>query len=305
MNVKIGSIMGKLNKKITRTLSSRFTVNKFKCVPIEKEEITTVNKPLPEVTDTKVASIAENPPVISSKPENGENKLHQAKKDKSKKPKKKGQNSKFYMKCAKAREEKGMIILPAKIETKIYKLKKALQKKGLPGEEIKDIIRKKRREEELKMRKDLKHLCFKCRQPGHELANCPQAGSEDAADICYFCGSSEHRLHECVKYKSADKKDTNLPYAKCFICKKKGHLTKSCSQNENGVFPKGGKCILCGAVDHMVKDCSQNENKEKPEEEIILKTYGDVTQSIDADDFTFTLPEKAKSTNKNLKTVKF
>lgn len=156
------------------------------------------------------------------------------------------------------------------------------------------------------MRHELKHLCFKCRQPGHTLASCPQAGNDESADICFFCGSSEHRLHECLKYKLSGKKDQNLPYAKCFICKKEGHLTRSCKLNENGVFPKGGKCIICGSINHMVKDCSENENKGKPEEEIILKTYGDVTQSIDADDFTFTLPKDFGTKSKSQKmTVKF
>ncbi|KAI2806043.1 hypothetical protein BLOT_005054 [Blomia tropicalis] len=49
-----------------------------------------------------------------------------------------------------------------------------------------------------------------------------------------------------------------------------GHLTRSCKQNENGVFPKGGKCILCGSIKHLAKDCSQNKDKFKDKEIILI-----------------------------------
>ena len=213
--------------------------------------------------------------------------------------KRKVQKKSFYEKCAETRKEKGMILLPQKIETKIYKLKKALRKKGLDDTEIRIIIRKKRREEENKVHKEMKHLCFNCRQPGHSLANCPQAGDEESSDICYFCGSSEHKLSECNKYKSSGRKQENLPFAKCFICKKNGHLTSSCKDNQNGVFPKGGKCLICGSVNHLVKDCNKSKDKEK-QEEINLKTY-DSAYSVDADDFEMTFSDSKRKTNKVVK----
>ena len=31
-------------------------------------------------------------------------------------------------------------------------------------------------------------------------------------------------------------------YATCFICGEQGHLSSQCSQNEKGLYPKGGCC---------------------------------------------------------------
>lgn len=307
--------MGKINKPITRRLSNKFQVSKLEPADVKVEPTSSNGSTEKVAIKLKPTLVKNKQKVKPSEPSNDstvkvDSKVKQIQvnpksKVKSNEPNvKKKRNSKFYMKCLKSREEKGLILLSAKIETKIYKLKKALQKKGISGEEIKDIIRKKRREEELKMRKEEKHLCFKCRQPGHSMANCPQAGEQDSSDICYFCGSAEHRLFECLKWKQSGKKEQNLPYAKCFICGKKGHLTRSCAKNENGVYPKGGKCIICGSVNHMVKDCSKNKDKEKPEEEMILKTYGDVSQSIDADDFEMIVPMRSTPKGPN-KMVKF
>ena len=104
-------------------------------------------------------------------------------------------------------------------------------------------------------------------------------------------------LSECVKYRSSGK-NKNLPYAKCFICKKTGHLTRSCSDNTNGIFPKGGNCRLCGSVDHLIKDCKKNTEQM---EDISLMTYNDNPYSVDVDDFQI---ENIKSNNK-AKVIKF
>lgn len=274
--------------KINRKSPKKFTTaNKFKCEIINNNE-------KKEVEAEKNVKISSNTIIRNDSQVQTE----------KKKMKIKRKRESFYEKCAKSRKEKGMVLLPQKIETKIYKLKKALRKKGLDDGEIRDIIRKKRREEENKIDKEMKHLCYQCRQPGHTLANCPQAGNEDSVDICYFCGSSEHKLSDCGKYKSASKKkEQTLPYAKCFICNKKGHLTSKCKDNEKGVFPKGGKCIICGSIDHMVKDCARNKDKDKPEEEINLKTYNDLSYSVDADDFEMSY--QSKNNNKTKKVVKF
>ena len=40
--------------------------------------------------------------------------------------------------------------------------------------------------------------CFKCRQPGHKVDDCPDRGKkEDVAGICFKCGSAEHTSRAC------------------------------------------------------------------------------------------------------------
>lgn len=288
--------MGKINKKITKTPPKKILSNKFKCELIEesnkiKDEQNNNEKTL---TEDKLQGTINN---VKEKQAKDEPKEFPAI-AKSKKNKK--NDNRFYSRVARSRKEKGMAILPVKVENKIYRLKVALRKKGMDGEEIRDIIRKKRRQEELRLRNEMENLCFKCRQPGHSLANCPQASQTDSSNICYCCGSSEHRLCDCPKYKSNGKNENNLPYATCFICKKSGHLTRSCKQNENGVFPKGGKCILCGSIKHLAKDCSQNKDKFK-DKEIILKTYNNMDQGVDVDDFEIISKVEKKNTTKLIK----
>lgn len=164
-------------------------------------------------------------------------------------------SNRFRNKCFESRREKGMILLSTKVENKIYKLKRSLNKKGLDPLEIKDIIRKRRREEENKYNKIMAKNCFKCRQSGHFLADCPLNAnqSEEGVDICYRCGSPEHKLSEC------NQRSEGLPFAKCFLCSEIGHLTKDCKQNRRGVYPKGGECKACGSVNHLIKDCPQNQ----------------------------------------------
>lgn len=53
------------------------------------------------------------------------------------------------------REAKGLLLLPEKVERRIYLTKKAMRKKGLPGEQIKEAVRKMRRKEELLFRRQL------------------------------------------------------------------------------------------------------------------------------------------------------
>lgn len=51
------------------------------------------------------------------------------------------------------REKKGLVLLPEKIEKKIYRMKKAMRAKGKSPQEIKNEIRQFRRKEELAYRK--------------------------------------------------------------------------------------------------------------------------------------------------------
>ncbi|OTF79411.1 hypothetical protein BLA29_010364, partial [Euroglyphus maynei] len=188
------------------------------------------------------------------------------------------------MKCAKNRQDKGLVILPRNVETKIYKLKKILQRKNIDQNEIKQIIRRKRRDEENKLRYDNKRVCFQCRQPGHLVSDCPlqtDSNEQQQTNICYFCCSLEHKLSECIKYQKKLKQISGndvilLPFAKCFICHQNGHLTRNCSMNKNGAFPLGGKCRGCGSINHTLKECPKNKTAMVEEEEILLPTLNDV-----------------------------
>lgn len=67
----------------------------------------------------------------------------------SKKKKKKT----YLERLKKKRAENGILLLPPKIERKLYQIKRKLREKRLPPEVIKDILRKERRREELQFRK--------------------------------------------------------------------------------------------------------------------------------------------------------
>lgn len=182
------------------------------------------------------------------------------------------------------REAKGLLLLPEKVERRIYLAKKAMRKKGLPGEQIKEAVRKMRRKEELLFRRQLAKLCFKCRQPGHRVSDCPQMleDSSEPIGICFKCGSTEHFSSACTVQTS---KDNEFPYAKCFICKQQGHLSRKCPRNDKGVYPKGGHCNFCGAIDHFKKECPEMEkNKSKTSDESeVAADIVSIGQSADAE----------------------
>ncbi|XP_077515554.1 uncharacterized protein LOC144125758 isoform X1 [Amblyomma americanum] len=183
------------------------------------------------------------------------------------------------------REAKGMLLLPEKVERRIYLAKKAMRKKGLAGEQIKEAVRKMRRKEELLFRRQLAKLCFKCRQPGHKVSDCPQMlqDSSEAVGICFKCGSTEHFSSVCSVQTS---KDNEFPFAKCFICKQQGHLSRKCPRNEKGAFPKGGHCNFCGAIDHFKRECPEMEKNKKNkgnEESEVAADIASVDQSADAE----------------------
>lgn len=130
-------------------------------------------------------------------------------------------------------------------------------------------------------------VCYNCRQVGHRMSDCTQEKSDRLSGICFKCGSKEHILRNCsVKLEN----DNELPYAKCFICSKNGHLSRDCPQNEKGLYPNGGCCNMCGSVKHLKQDCPENKRKRpehrKEKKNISLKLITDEKVSVD-EDITF------------------
>lgn len=104
-------------------------------------------------------------------------------------------------------------------------------------------------------------ICLGCRRRGHYVKDCPNKPIAGAAvkrgtQICYFCGSNDHSLKDCSDYQGDE---SNLPYAKCFICNESGHLSRNCSSNNHGLYPKGGCCHVCGEITHLARNCPKRE----------------------------------------------
>jgi zinc finger CCHC domain-containing protein 9 len=86
---------------------------------------------------------------------------------------------------------------------RLVELKKKLQMKGVSKKEIALTIKGERRRAEKALAREKKHVCFHCRQYGHNLSECPKL-SEDSGNtqrtgsgICYKCGSTEHTYFQC------------------------------------------------------------------------------------------------------------
>ncbi|PWN32590.1 uncharacterized protein FA14DRAFT_107675, partial [Meira miltonrushii] len=108
--------------------------------------------------------------------------------------------------------------------------------------------------------------CFACREFGHAAKDCPKEKEQQQRSnelnggvvCCYRCGSTEHSLAKCRK--PSPKTGSELPFAHCFICQKRGHLASKCAENKGrGIYPDGGCCKLCNSVDHLAKNCPLNE----------------------------------------------
>ncbi|XP_054715294.1 zinc finger CCHC domain-containing protein 9-like [Uloborus diversus] len=198
----------------------------------------------------------------------------------------------FLERLRKKRADKGILLLPPKMEQKIYNIKKALRDKNLPPEYIISVVRKERRKAELKMRK-LNKPCLNCRQIGHLYADCPLSSQHG---ICFKCGSTEHTSSKCSKDISG------YPFAKCFICNEQGHISKDCPKNKHGVYIKGGKCHLCGNVNHFKKDCPTL--KKQQDEEIIAAYTIDAGASVDQE-IVPTVKKEKRPKAKKAKIVKF
>lgn len=130
-----------------------------------------------------------------------------------------------------------------------------------------------------------KMVCYHCRESGHGVADCPKALAdvEQGTGVCFRCGSTEHDVSQCTA--RIDPNEGEFPFAKCFICQEKGHLSKSCPDNPRGLYPMGGCCEHCESVEHRSWDCPHNKQL-KGVEEIQLSTYSSTSHhSADAEDF--------------------
>ncbi len=129
-------------------------------------------------------------------------------------------------------------------------------------------------------------VCYGCRKSGHSVKKCPSASATNKT-ICYRCGSFAHRLEACPEKPDPQQ---SLPYALCFYCNQKGHLSGQCSQNEKGLYPNGGGCKYCGSVRHYAHQCKELTGE--------LNTLGllDLTQGTGDDDvFISTTEENDKN----------
>ncbi|KAL7424131.1 hypothetical protein Q5752_001716 [Cryptotrichosporon argae] len=77
-------------------------------------------------------------------------------------------------------------------------------------------------------------------------------GGEVTGGKCYRCNSASHALSRCPK--RIDPADPT-PFATCFVCLERGHLSAACPANPRGVYVNGGSCKVCGGVSHRAKDC--------------------------------------------------
>ncbi|KAL3311003.1 Zinc finger CCHC domain-containing protein 9 [Cichlidogyrus casuarinus] len=147
--------------------------------------------------------------------------------------------------------------------------------------------------------------CFKCRKPGHRLANCPQLliesenakGDEEDANFtgaCYHCGSLEHIAMNCFQ------KNKSFKYAKCFVCSKAGHISRNCPNNSRGIYPKGGCCSICQQRDHLKRNCP---NRMASPKEPILATAREFKRCTDnpEDDDSFAQSHISKKKPRLLK----
>jgi len=199
-----------------------------------------------------------------------------------------------------------------------YDKKKGTDKKPLPhwerkkngegnaNEQVPDWLEK-RRAARRNRRKKCKP-CFHCRESGHLANECPKKDLEsDVSDICYKCGRSEHTVHECT----ANVKEGEYPFAKCFICKEKGHLSGKCPDNPRGLYPDGGGCKFCGSVEHYRKDCperSENQEKvstDKKRKYQVRSEKESIDAIIDSDKEDEEEPDTTKTIKKKAKIVKF
>jgi len=98
--------------------------------------------------------------------------------------------------------------------------------------------------------------CIICKTQGHVAEDCregktdPSMAQELGRHMCFNCGKTDHSIHTCP-----EERGRTLKFATCFYCKEKGHLSRDCPQNEQGIYHKGGSCFECGSKRHLAKEC--------------------------------------------------
>jgi zinc finger CCHC domain-containing protein 9 len=157
-------------------------------------------------------------------------------------------------------------------------------------------------------------VCYHCRKPGHTAVNCPEASIATTAGsttsrCCYKCGSTQHGLGDCPHYQQQQQPGhhQDLPYAVCFVCKARGHLSSACPQNSNGIYVNGGECKRCGSKYHRASKCPEKqaaraEGKLPPQDNTFDDGISDGSNSVVVDN---SLIPSRKTTPKKPRVVKF
>ncbi|KAJ1929334.1 Zinc finger CCHC domain-containing protein 9 [Tieghemiomyces parasiticus] len=120
-------------------------------------------------------------------------------------------------------------------------------------------------------------VCFVCREPGHQSADCPQA-ADVGVGACYHCNAMDHTSKRCT----LPKEEQLFRFSRCFVCKGEGHLSGQCPKNEKGLYVNGGACRLCGSKTHFVSDCPKTMVDTK--NEALYVGTGSANQGGDDDD---------------------
>ncbi|KAL3895713.1 MAG: hypothetical protein SGCHY_004535 [Lobulomycetales sp.] len=144
--------------------------------------------------------------------------------------------------------------------------------------------------------------CFACRKTGHLTADCPEnpADASAAEKICYKCGAADHTSSRCKK-PTPDGLD--FPFALCFICNQKGHLSAMCPENTHGIYPDASLsgqagCKWCGSMMHLARNCGKDA---KGRDKGLVNAAHVVAElgtgaTADEDDFTASLSNTAAAT---------
>jgi hypothetical protein len=155
------------------------------------------------------------------------------------------------------------------------------EKKSLPKVSRDD--RKRKYHEEIERERQQQEanftVCLGCRKRGHFVKDCPRLSMSSMQDrqqqqqlcgeLCFNCGSFDHTLKNCPVPR---KRNGELAFANCFICKQTGHISRDCPENPNGLYPKGGCCHICYQKNHLAKDCPDRQVEPVDQQESTYKS---------------------------------
>lgn len=171
---------------------------------------------------------------------------------------------------------------------RLRELKDNLKKEGVPTTEIAEVVKVERRREESELKNQRKTVCFSCRQPGHQVADCPLKQNTAGVGSCFKCGSSEHQSSSCTSTSTAVPTSgapvSDYSYATCFICRQRGHISKECPRNTRGLYPDGGGCTLCDSNQHLIKNCPRNQDEKQGASKEVRATTFRPGQLLEVDD---------------------